>query len=200
MTPFGRSLEGDGYGPTRISAPKSGSNENANERRQACRPRHGRVTEQIPAFAAIGFIGYFVDAGITYSCAKYLGMSPELARPPGFIIATIVNFTLNRLDHLPPVAGAARRRFHSLLRRRLPRARGQLRRLLGLRRFGPAPWGACHASDPAAVRRRRERRGDGSHLCRVSILRLSTVKIVDCLAQSAIRRAMIASKRCGSSA
>ena len=59
-------------------------------------PAHGRVTEQIPAFAAIGFIGYFVDAGITYACAKYLGMSPELARPPGFIIATIVNFTLNR--------------------------------------------------------------------------------------------------------
>ena len=25
-----------------------------------------------------------------------LGLSPELARPPGFIIATIVNFSLNR--------------------------------------------------------------------------------------------------------
>ena len=29
--------------------------------------------------------------------AKYLGLSPELARPPGFVVATIVNFTLNRL-------------------------------------------------------------------------------------------------------
>ena len=57
---------------------------------------HGRIAEQIPAFAAIGVIGYFVDAGITYLGAKYLGLSPELARPPGFIIATIVNFILNR--------------------------------------------------------------------------------------------------------
>ena len=59
-------------------------------------PAHGRVAAQIPAFAAIGFFGYLVDAGITYVCAKYLGMSPELARPPGFIIATLVNFILNR--------------------------------------------------------------------------------------------------------
>ena len=57
--------------------------------------RH-RIAAQIPAFAAIGLFGYFVDAGITYLCAKYLGMSPELARPPGFIVATIVNFALNR--------------------------------------------------------------------------------------------------------
>jgi putative flippase GtrA len=27
---------------------------------------------------------------------QYGGLSPELARPPGFIVATIVNFTLNR--------------------------------------------------------------------------------------------------------
>ena len=57
---------------------------------------HGRIAEQIPAFAAIGAIGYFVDAGITFLGAKYGGLSPELARPPGFIVATIVNFTLNR--------------------------------------------------------------------------------------------------------
>jgi putative flippase GtrA len=57
---------------------------------------HGRIAEQIPAFAAIGFTGYFVDAGITFVCAKYLGLSPELARPPGFIVATIVNYFLNR--------------------------------------------------------------------------------------------------------
>jgi putative flippase GtrA len=57
---------------------------------------HGRIAEQIPAFAAIGLFGYVVDATITYICAKYLGVSPELARPPGFIIATIANFTLNR--------------------------------------------------------------------------------------------------------
>jgi putative flippase GtrA len=56
----------------------------------------GRAVSQIPPFAAIGVLGYFVDAAITYFCAKYLGLSPELARPPGFILATIVNFALNR--------------------------------------------------------------------------------------------------------
>ena len=56
----------------------------------------GRVAAQIPAFAAVGAIGYVVDASITYLGAKYLGLSPELARPPGFIIATVVNFSLNR--------------------------------------------------------------------------------------------------------
>jgi putative flippase GtrA len=57
---------------------------------------NGRIAEQVPAFVAIGAIGYVVDAGITFLCAKYLGLSPELARPPGFIVATIVNFFLNR--------------------------------------------------------------------------------------------------------
>jgi len=56
----------------------------------------GRIAEQVPAFAAIGLLGYFVDATITYVCAQHLGLSPELARPPGFIVATIVNFALNR--------------------------------------------------------------------------------------------------------
>jgi putative flippase GtrA len=55
-----------------------------------------RIAEQVPAFAAIGLLGCFVDAGITFVAAKYLGLSPELARPPGFIVATIVNFALNR--------------------------------------------------------------------------------------------------------
>ena len=54
------------------------------------------LTRQLPSFAAIGLFGYFVDSGVTYLCAKHLGMSPELARPPGFIVATIVNFALNR--------------------------------------------------------------------------------------------------------
>src|SRR5579871_6296505 len=56
----------------------------------------GRVVEQIPAFAAIGVIGYLVDAGSTFVFAKYLGFAPVIARPPGFIIATIINFLLNR--------------------------------------------------------------------------------------------------------
>ena len=57
---------------------------------------HGRIVEQVPAFAAIGLIGFLVDAGVTYLGARYVGLSPELARPPGFIIATISNFGLNR--------------------------------------------------------------------------------------------------------
>ncbi len=56
----------------------------------------GRIAEQVPAFAAIGVVGFLVDAGVTYLGAKYLGLSPEFARPPGFILATIVNFALNR--------------------------------------------------------------------------------------------------------
>jgi putative flippase GtrA len=59
-------------------------------------PAQGRIAEQIPAFVAIGLFGYVVDAAITYAGAKYGGLSPELARPPGFILATFVNFTLNR--------------------------------------------------------------------------------------------------------
>jgi putative flippase GtrA len=55
-----------------------------------------RLRRQIPAFAAIGLTGYVVDAGVTYLGAKYLGLSPEVARPPGFLIATLVNFALNR--------------------------------------------------------------------------------------------------------
>jgi putative flippase GtrA len=38
---------------------------------------------QVPAFAAIGVIGYLVDAMMTYVCAKYLGLSPVRSRPPG---------------------------------------------------------------------------------------------------------------------
>jgi len=59
-------------------------------------PTHGRIAEQVPAFAVIGLVGYVVDATITFVGAKYFGLSPELARPPGFIVATMVNFALNR--------------------------------------------------------------------------------------------------------
>ncbi|RBP06422.1 putative flippase GtrA [Roseiarcus fermentans] len=51
---------------------------------------------QVPAFAAVGVSGFVVDAAITVLCARYLGLSPVLARPPGFVVATITNFLLNR--------------------------------------------------------------------------------------------------------
>jgi putative flippase GtrA len=96
MTPSELSLEGEGSGSTHISAPKSGSNEAPMSAVKPTGRTQGRIAEQVPTFAAIGLFGYFVDATITYICAKYLGLSPELARPPGFILATIVNFALNR--------------------------------------------------------------------------------------------------------
>ena len=96
MTPSGRWLEEEGSAPTRIFAPKTGSSEAPMSAVKPAGSAHGRIVAQIPAFAAIGFFGYLVDATITYVCARYLGLSPELARPPGFIIATLVNFTLNR--------------------------------------------------------------------------------------------------------
>jgi putative flippase GtrA len=58
-------------------------------------PIHGRMVEQIPAFAAIGVIGYFVDSGITLS-APNMSACRQSSPAPGFIIATIVNFGLNR--------------------------------------------------------------------------------------------------------
>ena len=58
--------------------------------------RDGRVVAQIPSFALVGLIGFVVDSAITYAGAKHFGLSPELARPPGFIVATVVNFLLNR--------------------------------------------------------------------------------------------------------
>ncbi len=96
MTPSGLSLEEDSSQPTRNSVPKAAPDEAPMSAVKPSRPAHGRIAAQVPAFAAIGLFGYFVDAGITFVAAKYGGLSPELARPPGFIIATIVNFALNR--------------------------------------------------------------------------------------------------------
>src|SRR5271156_3447165 len=59
-------------------------------------PARSRPAGQLASFAVVGVVGYVVDSAITYASAKYLGLSPELARPPGFVVATIVNFLLNR--------------------------------------------------------------------------------------------------------
>jgi putative flippase GtrA len=64
--------------------------------RSAPKPPAGRLRAQLPAFAVVGFVGYLIDSAVTYLGAKYLGLSPELARPPGFVVATVVNFLLNR--------------------------------------------------------------------------------------------------------
>jgi putative flippase GtrA len=56
----------------------------------------GALKRQIPSFAAIGVIGYVVDSGVTYGLVRGFGVDPLLARLPAFVVATIVNFTLNR--------------------------------------------------------------------------------------------------------
>ena len=58
--------------------------------------RKGRIAAQIPSFALVGLVGYVIDAAVTYAGARFIGLSPELARPPGFVVATVVNFLLNR--------------------------------------------------------------------------------------------------------
>ena len=63
---------------------------------RAAAPARTPTAWQLTSFAVVGVVGYVVDSAITYAGAKYLGLSPELARPPGFIVATIVNFLLNR--------------------------------------------------------------------------------------------------------
>jgi putative flippase GtrA len=53
------------------------------------------LARQIPAFLVIGGVGFCVDATITILLVQY-GVSPLLARGPAFVVATLVNFNLNR--------------------------------------------------------------------------------------------------------
>ena len=59
--------------------------------------RPGSLGRQVPAFAAIGAMGYVVDAFITYGLVRYAGLNPLVARLPAFAVATVFNFVLNRL-------------------------------------------------------------------------------------------------------
>ena len=59
--------------------------------------RPGSLGRQVPAFAAIGAMGYVVDAFITYVLVRYAGLNPVVARLPAFAVATVFNFVLNRL-------------------------------------------------------------------------------------------------------
>lgn len=61
--------------------------------------------QAVPAFAVVGFLGFIVDSGVT-SLLAWFGLSLALARPPGVLVATVFNFTLNRrftfqATHLP---------------------------------------------------------------------------------------------------
>lgn len=55
------------------------------------------LKRQLPSFVAIGLFGYCVDSGVTYLLAQKFGLDPFLARPPAFVLATVLNFALNRV-------------------------------------------------------------------------------------------------------
>ena len=69
-------------------------------------PAHGRIAEQVPAFAAIGVVGYVVDATITYRrrqiCRTVAGARPAA----GLHRRDDRQFRPQPVDHLPPCAGA----------------------------------------------------------------------------------------------
>jgi putative flippase GtrA len=69
----------------------------------APRSRHGReaLARQIPPFLIIGALGFCLDAGVTVTLARSFGAPPLLARPPAFVIVTLVNFALNRAFTFP---------------------------------------------------------------------------------------------------
>ena len=54
------------------------------------------LARQIPAFLIIGALGFCLDATITVVLARKFAVPPLLARPPAFVVVTLVNFVLNR--------------------------------------------------------------------------------------------------------
>ena len=182
MTPFGRWLEETVWANAHIR-PKSDSNEAPMSAvKPAARARaHRRASSRLRGDRPLRLFRRRRD----HLCLRQISRPVAGTRPAaGLHRRDDRQFHPQPVDHLPPLARAALPRLPSLLRRRLGRARGQLCRLFGLRCFGPPRRDRRHAGDPAAVRRRRQRGGDGSDLCRLSVLRLSAVRIVDSLAQS----------------
>lgn len=58
--------------------------------------RRDALARQVPSFLVIGALGFCLDAGLTVTLVKGFGLPPLLARPPAFVVVTIVNFLLNR--------------------------------------------------------------------------------------------------------
>jgi putative flippase GtrA len=59
----------------------------------------------VPMFAIVGFTGFILDSGVTAGL-QGLGLAFAFARPPGVVLATVLNFLLNRrftfqATHLP---------------------------------------------------------------------------------------------------
>jgi putative flippase GtrA len=58
--------------------------------------RRSALAREIPTFLIIGSCGFCLDAALTISLVQ-LGVTPLLARPPSFVIVTLINFSLNRI-------------------------------------------------------------------------------------------------------
>jgi putative flippase GtrA len=76
-------------------------------------PARAHLARQVPSFAAIGALGFVIDASLTYVFAQWFGLPALIARPPAFAIATLVNFSLNRrftfqASQLPVLTALAR--------------------------------------------------------------------------------------------
>jgi len=54
------------------------------------------LARQIPAFLIIGALGFCLDAAITVTLVRHFAVPPLLARPPAFVVVTLINFALNR--------------------------------------------------------------------------------------------------------
>jgi len=54
------------------------------------------LARQIPAFLIVGALGFCLDASITVVLVRWFAVPPLLARPPAFVVVTLVNFVLNR--------------------------------------------------------------------------------------------------------
>jgi hypothetical protein len=70
-------------------------------------PIHGRMVEQIPVFAAIGVIGYFVDSGITLS-APNMSACRLLRAFPQYCGVASVGFAINYAVYSTCVISAPR--------------------------------------------------------------------------------------------
>ncbi len=54
------------------------------------------LARQIPAFLIVGALGFCLDACMTVVLVRWFAVPPLLARPPAFVVVTLINFVLNR--------------------------------------------------------------------------------------------------------
>jgi len=54
------------------------------------------LARQFPIFLVVGAFGFCLDAGMTVALVQWCGIPPLLARPPAFVVVTLINFVLNR--------------------------------------------------------------------------------------------------------